>query len=145
MISIDNSCFSGKTDNAEEAFNACVVNLPAFFEFMSAAIDDLRRDIANFYVAQLSMALQSSGPSYLGQKLITRCVSNVLGNTQSETSDEANPSPDQLFPHTYTLLTSVLAPRVTPSTDSSERDLLVIKELNEHSGIIYSKSLGCLT
>lgn len=93
-------------------FSCCVIRC--------RCIDDLRRDIANFYVSQLSIALQTSGPPYLGQKLVDRCASSVV------TSGDAV-SPEQLFPNTYTLLRSVLEPRV-------DSELAVIKELNEHAG-----------
>lgn len=120
--------------NALDAFNSCVVNLPAFFEFMSACIDDLRRDIANFFVAQLSVALQSSGPGYLGQKLITRRAATLLASSGSPPAvssggvpREADVTPEQLFPNTYAMLTSVLAAR-------NGQELEVVQDLNEHAG-----------
>ena len=119
--------------SSDAAFDRCIRNLPAFFEFMSACIDDLRRDIANFYVSQLAIALQSTGPSYLGDKLSTRCTEMAMQrkNVSLESGGVINLLPEEIFPKTYTLLTSVLS--ATDTNNETER--AVITELNTYAGI----------
>jgi len=44
--------------------------LPYFFEFSTACIDEVLRDMANYYVANLVPVLQSQGPAFLRSKFM---------------------------------------------------------------------------
>lgn len=50
------------TAQSMSEFVACV---PAFFEFCSGCIDEIRADMTNFYVRTLAPALSKAGPTYL--------------------------------------------------------------------------------
>jgi hypothetical protein len=117
-------------------FNAVIYNIPAFFEFVTASLDELRRDIANFYISQVSADIRSSGPAYLGVRLFSRLRSEALKRRDPQ-HRAAELKVDEIYPNTFAFLRSVLrrdAPMGSGATSSPVGILPVIQELNEHAG-----------
>ena len=59
-----NSC------RAKQTINDVYDYLPYFFEFSTACIDEVLRDMANYYIANLVPVMQSQGPSFLRSKFM---------------------------------------------------------------------------
>lgn len=54
------------------SFQEMVVYLPCFFEFTAACIDELLRDMANYYISGLVPVMVKHGSSFLSSKFLNR-------------------------------------------------------------------------
>ena len=48
--------------------------IPSFFEYMSASIDQLNRDLANYYISTVVPVLSRHGPAFMLRRFVTRLM-----------------------------------------------------------------------
>lgn len=71
-----------RSTNISEVFSY----LPFFFEFCSACIDEVLRDMANYYIATLVPVMQKEAPSFLRKKFIKQLSEGKLSLTNTYAS-----------------------------------------------------------
>jgi hypothetical protein len=122
-----------KIHSIQNEFENCIYSLPSFLEFMNASIDVLKRDVANFYITQLSTILQGHrGEMYLSRCLMTRQSARWLADHSTSGSE---PSDKDLFPNVYEWLRRTLF-------NEREHEEQFLIELNEHAltGRLYNRT-----
>ena len=67
---------------AGDLVNDVIKFLPLFFEYISACIHELQRDMANYYISSLSPILQQHGVTFLRNKFLTRVQHGTVSVNQ---------------------------------------------------------------
>ena len=104
-----------------QSFEDCVVIIPYIFEVCQEIIEEIRVELANYFVTLLLPAMEKSGPTFLKSKFEKRIAETLKSLSGREGFDDTLVAVQAILPKTM----GILLPGVHPRVDIEEKSNLL--------------------